>query len=255
MYYVYLLKDPRNNLPFYVGKGQKDRALWHLKVVKLGKPSGNPYKDHVIKQILTEGFEPLVEIVYQTDCEEEAYDLEAGLIKQYGRRRYDTDGLLTNLCEDSRPPKGPYTSERREAYRQRMLGNQLNKNRVQSDEEKLKRAQSLKNAYASGRRVVTDKMRETSSNTHKGKIVSKETRQKIAERAQISGVQRRGKSWVELFGPERAAEIKSKLTNRLPANSKPVTIDGVTYDSIKHASRVLNISEYKVIKLVKSKEK
>jgi len=70
--------------------------------------------------------------------------IEKETIKKYRRKRYDIDGLLTNLCEDNRPPHNEYSDERRQLYKSRMIGNQINKGRIQSQEEKDRRAQSLK---------------------------------------------------------------------------------------------------------------
>ena len=61
-YYVYQLVDPRNGLPFYVGKGTGDRAYQHT---KFKDGNQNPYKERKIKNILKAGLEPLVEFLYQ----------------------------------------------------------------------------------------------------------------------------------------------------------------------------------------------
>ena len=53
-YYVYQLVDPRNNKPFYIGKGNGNRAYQHSKLKDGNK---NPYKDRKIKSILKENLE------------------------------------------------------------------------------------------------------------------------------------------------------------------------------------------------------
>lgn len=255
MFYVYELIDPRTKKPFYVGKGQNKRAYDHIKKNKLGKNTENPYKDHVIRQILAENLEPLINYVFWSSDEQIAYDYESELIKKYGRKRYDSNGILTNLCEDNRPPHGHYSDERREKYRKRMLGNKINKGRKQSEEEKSKRAKSLLKAYESGSRVVTEKMRTASSNTHKGKIVSKETRQQMSKSALTSKASWRGKSIVEILGEEKAKQKAEKLSKYPPPNRKSITIDGIIYESIRSASIALGISEYKAKKLHDSQSK
>lgn len=103
MYYVYNLIDPRINLPFYVGKGSNNRAYSHLSEQSRAK-SENKRKYNKIQKIRQEGYEPEVRIVKYFDNEEESYLYEEELIQKYGRIRYDKDGILTNICESSRPP-------------------------------------------------------------------------------------------------------------------------------------------------------
>jgi len=104
MYYVYELIDPRVNLPFYVGKGKDDRVYFHLSEKSRAK-SDNKRKFNKIQKIKKDGYNPEVKIVKYFDNEEDAYDYEENLIKKYGRIRYEEDGILTNICESSRPPK------------------------------------------------------------------------------------------------------------------------------------------------------
>lgn len=248
-YYVYLLVYPESNIPFYVGKGHGKRAEYHIIQNQRGKPTENPYKDHVIKQILSEGKVPIIEYVFRTDSEEEAYAHEAQLIKKFGRKRFDENGILTNLCEDNRPPHNTYSEERRRRYKEMMIGNTINKGRQQSREEKQRRADSLKNAYATGKRVVTEKMREASSKTHKGKIVSEETSKRMSASAKKSKAWRHGLTNEEIFGKEKAEQIRIKKQSHKPSNRKEITVDGITYESIKEAAKKLNTTEYKVRKL------
>jgi len=104
MYYVYELIDPRVNLPFYVGKGKGNRVYFHLSEQSRAK-SDNFKKFDKIKKIRKEGYEPEVKIVKYFEKENDAYDYEEELIKKYGKRDIDKGGILTNICESSRPPK------------------------------------------------------------------------------------------------------------------------------------------------------
>jgi hypothetical protein len=104
MYYVYELIDPRVNLPFYVGKGKGKRVYFHLSEQSRAK-SENVQKYNKIQKIRKEGYEPEIKIVEYFENENDAYDYEEKLIKKYGRKGYDKDGILTNICESSRPPK------------------------------------------------------------------------------------------------------------------------------------------------------
>ena len=104
MYYVYELIDPRVNLPFYVGKGKGNRVYFHLSEQSRAK-SDNFKKFDKIKKIRKEGYEPEVKIVKYFEEENDAYDYEEELIKKYGKKDIDEGGILTNICESSRPPK------------------------------------------------------------------------------------------------------------------------------------------------------
>lgn len=104
MYYVYELIDPRVNLPFYVGKGKDDRVYFHLSEKSRAK-SDNERKFNKIQKIRKEGYEPEIKIVEYFENENDAYFYEEELIKKYGKKDIDKGGILTNICESSRPPK------------------------------------------------------------------------------------------------------------------------------------------------------
>ena len=101
-YYVYMLIDPRTNKPFYVGKGKGNRAKFHLKETL--ETTINIRKYNKIQSILKNGLEPKIMYHAIELTEVDAYNTEASLIKQYGRKGYDTHGILLNICEDNRPP-------------------------------------------------------------------------------------------------------------------------------------------------------
>lgn len=86
-FYVYLHKDKKTKTPFYVGKGTGNRAYdtdgrncdWHQKVKELNEE----YNIKIVKDNLSES---------------EAWELEAELIKKYGRK-WTNEGPLVNLTE------------------------------------------------------------------------------------------------------------------------------------------------------------
>lgn len=102
LYYVYMLRDPNTNQPFYIGKGKGNRAQSHLSETL--ETTINRRKYNKIQALKRNGLTP--EIVYfaMNLSEQDAYELEATLIRQYGRRDYDDGGILLNICEDNRPP-------------------------------------------------------------------------------------------------------------------------------------------------------
>jgi len=53
---------------------------------------------------LNRGIIPIIEKVKENLNENEAYELEEELIKKYGRRGIDENGILMNICNSVRPP-------------------------------------------------------------------------------------------------------------------------------------------------------
>ena len=101
-YYVYIYYDPRNNLPFYVGKGKGDRYLSHLS--EQNSDNGNNQKFNKIKEIQSEGLEPEIKFWDVKLFEDEAFNIETMLIMHFGRIDYEDYGILTNICLYARPP-------------------------------------------------------------------------------------------------------------------------------------------------------
>lgn len=79
-YYVYLLKDPRSDSIFYVGKGTGDRANSHLSEA-LKKDDKETEKLNMIGEIIRSGLEPKVLVIGRYETESEAFAVEATLIK------------------------------------------------------------------------------------------------------------------------------------------------------------------------------
>lgn len=97
IYYIYTLIDPRNNLPFYVGKGSGDRKDFHVRSVNHAN-ADNPMKLNLIKKIISEGLSVQIEVVSDNLNETTAFENEKKLIRQYGRRNNNT-GILTNMSD------------------------------------------------------------------------------------------------------------------------------------------------------------
>lgn len=96
MYYVYVYSDPRDEVPFYVGKGTGDRAYRHLKETQ--DNNTNYLKYCKIKSLLNSGILPKIEIVFESDNEADCLLHEKELIQRYGRKI--DGGCLTNIVID-----------------------------------------------------------------------------------------------------------------------------------------------------------
>lgn len=91
-YYVYLLVDPRDDKPFYVGKGLRRRAFDHVRECRAGRV-GNPKKHQKIAGILAAGEHVRHVCVSHQLTQEQAFDLECRLIRGIGRAQ------LTNWAQ------------------------------------------------------------------------------------------------------------------------------------------------------------
>lgn len=169
MYYVYILLDPRKeNTPFYVGKGTGDRWKDHLKETDIS--TTNPRKYNVIRKIIEAGLEVECKIVSVFDNESDAYALEESLIQKYGRRGYDKNGILTNLCESRQPPRwqdGP----NRNAIIQKMRDTRSAMDLSHTDETKKKISESQKGKKKPPR---SEEHRKKLSEALKGKPLTRE---------------------------------------------------------------------------------
>lgn len=109
-FYVYALLDARFDPPevFYIGKGVHDRAYQHEKDARNLLKKGTKMammslscKHKRIIAILDAGLEVLVEILYRTDEEGEAYRVERQYIEEYGLEHLtnETYGLSERAIE------------------------------------------------------------------------------------------------------------------------------------------------------------
>lgn len=169
-FYVYQLIDPRTNLPFYIGKGKGTRCYDHLK--ETYQNTENKRKYAFIKGLRNKGLEPIVEKILDNLDEGTAYYLEEVYIWKFGRISFDENGILTNICENNRPPNA--------------------KGRKLTEEQKLK----LKG------KKISDEHKKIISKIHKGKNVSKETRLKLSKKltGQKLSIETRKKMSISKFG-------------------------------------------------------
>jgi len=109
-FYVYTLIDPRNNRPFYVGKGCNGRHLQHVKGIKNNHRyvTHNPVKNNVIREILDQGFCDVDYTIVPCESEQDAFDQECQLIDQIGIEN------LTNMTQGG--DQGPYQGKLVDQY-------------------------------------------------------------------------------------------------------------------------------------------
>ena len=241
-YYVYIYYDPRSGQPFYVGKGCGKR--WKTHLTETEEKTDNIFKWRKINSIRQDGLEPQITKHTEQLTEDAAYNLEKELIQKWGRQGIDEDGILTNRCEDLRPPsaKGKKFSEEHRAkmkvaYWKRVtqpgyvhpckgkklsdiekeMARQANLGRVHTEEHRRKNSEAKKFLFQ-------DPTKHPMYGTHR----TEETKQKIGlansqwERSPEQ-LQRLHKS---NLGSHRTKESKQKIANALAAKWKITDPDG-----------------------------
>jgi hypothetical protein len=189
---------PVTKVPFYVGKGTGTRYKKHLSETK--ENTENYKKWAVIQGLRNRGLEPLIKKVFETENEVDAYNEETRLIMLYGRRDIDINGILTNICNDIKPPKRskPLTEEHKKKISKAHIGHTAyNPNYKHSEETKQKIGLANKGKASrtgkvhseetkqkikeSNKANVTEERRAQMSLLKKGKTFSNEHKKKLSE--------------------------------------------------------------------------
>jgi len=108
-FYVYTYLDPRKPgqysygdycflyEPFYVGKGCRDRDVYHIHLAKIdSKNESNIMKSKVLKIIKECDMSPLIFRIRSNMSENNAFSLENEIIKLVGLKGIDSQGILVN---------------------------------------------------------------------------------------------------------------------------------------------------------------
>lgn len=118
--FIYVLKDGRDGVPFYVGSGvYGDRPTQHVELA-LGKSTFRRNAEHesmykFIQEIAESGNEVKVEIPHDDLPYEEAMKVEESLTREIGTQ-YDGNGPLFNVKYGNKFPKGFRAGERNSFY-------------------------------------------------------------------------------------------------------------------------------------------
>lgn len=95
-YYVYALKDPRNNQEFYIGKGKGNRLKSHLTNNSI-KAQDNLPKYLKVQDIQNQGLEVITEIIADNLDEKTAFNIEELIIYKLGRQVLEEGDLLNYM--------------------------------------------------------------------------------------------------------------------------------------------------------------
>jgi hypothetical protein len=160
--YVYTLVDPRNNLPFYVGKGSGERCNAHVVEAKY-YVKRKSLKLNKIRKLMRFGMDPIVVKVEENVSDKQALDLECLLIAEMR----DLGFALTNMTDGGDGAQG---YKHTEDHKQKM--SELQKGRVFSEETKQR---MRKPKSEQGRKNIAEARLSTDYRP------SEETKKKISE--------------------------------------------------------------------------
>ena len=105
-YYVYMLIDPRNGKPFYVGKGKNNRVFDHIKFA-IDNPTISTDKCDIIREISADKVEHVI-ISHGFASEDEAYKMEAIIIDLLN---YTGSKLTNEVCGQHAYESGVMTTD------------------------------------------------------------------------------------------------------------------------------------------------
>ena len=210
-FYVYLLCDSRTSDVFYVGKGSGNRLLSHLSAMRRGSVLAVHRK---IRLIQSEGARVILQKIFETDDEQQAYREEENWIAFYGRRNLTNGTRGGSTCFHGDRKAYVFTEEHRRNLSEGLRGKIVSQETRQkisaslmghavSEESRRKSAEKL-----TGRKRLpfSDETRRRMSAAQVGKIMSPEAREKM----------RAAKLGRKL--PPRSAEWKAKAQAAIAKN-------------------------------------
>lgn len=185
-FYIYIYSDPRvtikdnfemipnNFLPLYVGKGKRDRLYHHLKYLEKGYKGYNQDLKKEIRNILSDGFEPIIIKLFENLSENDAFLKERLIIELIGKR--EDGGYLLNKTNGGNGFSGyKYSPERlviaKEEYYKRFPINQTGENhpmygKYHTQETKDMISKSHKNLPQEYINTLHERFPENSGETH-----------------------------------------------------------------------------------------
>ena len=173
-FYVYLLKDPRNCVPFYVGKGTGLRAFRHEKEVRKHNRHTNQLVLRMIKSIIEDGHCVDVEIVEENLTHLDAAKLEIDLISTFGRINKKTG----SLCNYTDGGEGSYGRIYKHSEETKRKISEAGKLRQETAESNLKRSNAMLGKYKG--RIMSDAWCAKISESMKGHQHSEDTKKSLS---------------------------------------------------------------------------
>jgi hypothetical protein len=235
VFYVYIYLDPRKpgqyiydnvvlgHEPFYVGKGQGKRSHDHVNKVHY-KSVKNSHKSNKIKAILRDELQPIIIHIADGLSEKDSLIMEIDIIRKIGREDMKL-GPLCNLTDGGDGLTNP-SEETKKKISEGLIGKtpwNFGKIGIYSEETIRKIAESTSKQMKGIPR--TDYEKECISRTHKGKVVSEETRKKSSESHKGQTAWNKGKKMSEEYCRTASLAISGDKHPNWGKKLKPETIE------------------------------
>lgn len=228
-FYIYGYFYPNSRIPFYIGKGFKDRMYSHLaEAQRENTEKCNKHKLNTIRKILKNGEVPDIRVLDSGLDEETAFEFEMFLISEIGRKDLGT-GPLTNMTAGGEGLRGlnrdlsgennPNYGKRGEdavwwgrkhsdETKQKMSLNQKGKTISESHKQAMRKPKSEAGRKAIAEARKTSTYRPSEETKHKisetlkgrpsplqGRTQSSEARQKMSEQRKGKPSARKGRTF------------------------------------------------------------
>lgn len=192
--YVYTLTDPRNGMPFYVGKGHGKRCSAHLDEAKYYVKHKSK-KLNKIRKLISLGMTPIIKKIEENVSDKQALEFEMFVIAEMR----ESGIVLTNMTDGGDGAQG---YQHTEEYKQKM--SKLQKGRVFSDETKQR---MRKPKSEQGRKNIAEARLTTDYRP------SEETKKKMSEALKGRPSPMKGRTQSE--------EAKAKMSEQRKGKPKP----------------------------------
>ena len=218
-FYVYKIINPITNRIFYIGKGTGNRCKQHLTDKK--EYCANKRLNGYIRNLIENKEQPIIEKIQENLTEEVAYELEESLIKKYGRKGIDENGILLNILESGRPPS--FSGEDHPWY---------GRKHTEETKDKISKTikENIKNGIITPRSGFThsEESKEKNRVAHLGKIQSNETIKK-----RVSTRIKNNKPQTD-FQKQKAREANQKSWKIITPEGKELIIVNLRKFSLDH---------------------
>lgn len=242
MFYTYAYCDPNhsskilseyglNLLPFYIGYGQNDRMLSHMKTFKDEKSiRSNPIKCRKIARLIESGKIPMIVILKNFENKEAAIIHEKELIASIGTiavvKGVELRGPLSNLHLGGNGGSIPKSPEGLIAISEKMRGRIITaEHRKKISDSKTgnthhsKETRELISKRTSEALLANPEARKKISDTHKGRVLSEDHKKKVTDhlarmRSDPSFYDRVLQSRIDNNNLNHSEETKEKISTR-----------------------------------------